>query len=100
MFSAVHPRTYIDGFSRACDGQQNVRAYYATLPRPTVWRISKPANWGGSRYSVFLSPARLSAFRNASAGELTKFLRLLSPSEGQVVTPVDHTGVLHFQTYD
>jgi hypothetical protein len=46
MFSAVHPRTDIDGFSRTCDGQQNVRAYYATLPRPTVWRTSKPSNWG------------------------------------------------------
>src|ERR1700682_4255877 len=57
MFSAVHPRTDIDGFSRACDGQQNVRAYYATLPRPTVWRTSKPSNWGGSRYSGFVSPA-------------------------------------------
>src|ERR1700730_10922260 len=66
MFSAVHPRTDIDGFSRACDGQQNVRTYYATLPRPTVWRTSKPSNWAGSRYSALLSPARLCAARNAS----------------------------------
>jgi len=45
-FPLFIPRTDIDGFSRACDGQQNVRTHYTTLPRPTVWRTSKPSNWG------------------------------------------------------